>query len=86
MKTVIDKVKASKMTCKRNRDAWKTKALEAVRELSCWKMEMAARDRLIEDRWNGLRKQYLERIERLERVSLMLGSRILRASQVLTQK
>jgi len=59
---------------------------EAVRELSCWKMEMAARDRLIEDRWNGLRKQYLERIERLERVSLMLGSRILRASQVLTQK
>jgi len=86
MKTVIDKVKASKMKCKRNRDAWKTKALEAVRELSCWKMEMAARDRLIEDRWNGLRKQYLERIERLERVSLMLGSRILRASQVLTQK
>ena len=86
MKTVIDKVKASKMKCKRNRDAWKTNALEAVRELSCWKMEMAARDRLIEDRWNGLRKQYLERIERLERVSLMLGSRILRASQVLTQK
>jgi len=79
MKTVIDKVKASKMKCKRNRDAWKTKALEAVRELSFWKTQMAARDRQIEERWSGLRKQYQERIETLERANKRLREIILMA-------
>ena len=83
MKTVIDKVKASKMKCKRNRDAWKTKALEAVRELSFWKTQMAARDRQIEERWSGLRKQYQERIDKLVGSVLVLNSKMIQARMLL---